>query len=749
MNYEWLQSLKPGDKVFIYYGGRRKTASVAKVTSGHVYAGGYVFRKHDGWSIGKFVLMRPIIQQLNPLDSQASGSGRHPGDREREGDGAMNPFKIDDLVEFRDEEGDNALANTLALRSMTWPRKVVAIDEGYVTAEGSQWKSWYTNFRLAPADQLGTQDTSDDSRPEPIYWRCRWETGAQRNGWADYRCVDGPTIEISYDSRPEWFVTHANLSDMDAEFERCNADGTPLDHVADAGKMAEPDRLAALEQRVAALELMAPEPQQTESEEPQDDAPKCKSCGVPWREHLGPESQCAELQKAKERMPCGHLRSSIVTSIESGLSWCGECDMQSRLSDAVQMERHNSEQWEAEKKRRVYYQDIVYAVCDQIDRELGHTPGQGVVCGTLHAPSTMVQDSLKEVIHSLRVQVDNERQFFSVNQHTIEQQQAEIDRLNLELTDLHRERAAESKEREALAQQLTDVMKKRDELQTTSNRLLNTSLNGYTTSSLAEQKYRAVEHERDQLRDKIADVTKERDETRNRLMTLQTTSDLDKAGWEADHNTLVNVRRQLEEVKKERDALRSADNPEWDATDAAHPAWWRGHDHTAKVFCQLVNEILNGKDVSAGLSGEPWQTTKMRIAQLRDKLAESEAVVAELREAFVNFRSLGGDYSGDSPEFFVRFHDKHSTMRASSIFEKFIVGTAGRDLLDRLALAETKSAKLDELLGKLRKFTNESVCPVKDNLAPGFVSGACDGWGRARIHIGKLLIAIRGGKDGE
>jgi len=36
-------------------------------------------------------------------------------------------------------------------------------------------------------------------------------------------------------------------------------------------------------------------------------------------------------------------------------------------------------------------------------------------------------------------------------------------------------------------------------------------------------------------------------------------------------------------------------------------------------------------------------------------------------------------------------------------------------------------------------FNKEATCPVNDNLAPGFVSGAICGWGWARTYIGRLL----------
>ena len=44
-----------------------------------------------------------------------------------------------------------------------------------------------------------------------------------------------------------------------------------------------------------------------------------------------------------------------------------------------------------EKRRRVYYQDIVYSVCNDLDKIL---PGT-TVCGSWAEPSTEVQDRMK------------------------------------------------------------------------------------------------------------------------------------------------------------------------------------------------------------------------------------------------------------------------------------------------------------------------------------------------------------------
>lgn len=60
------------------------------------------------------------------------------------------------------------------------------------------------------------------------------------------------------------------------------------------------------------------------------------------------------------------------------------------------------------------------------------------------------------------------------------------------------------------------------------------------------------------------------------------------------------------------------DRPEDDATDGAHPAWWRGHDYTAARFDELV----------AGLNAE--------LQDLQEKLAEAARlrVESEVKHAY-------------------------------------------------------------------------------------------------------------------
>lgn len=72
------------------------------------------------------------------------------------------------------------------------------------------------------------------------------------------------------------------------------------------------------------------------------------------------------------------------------------------------------------------------------------------------------------------------------------------------------------------------------------------------------------------------------------------------------------------EIDELRAALKAlADNPEFDGIENANPAWWRGHWHSAEVFCQKVNEILDGKDDGSGVGNPPWEPTRRRLLALK------------------------------------------------------------------------------------------------------------------------------------
>ena len=52
----------------------------------------------------------------------------------------------------------------------------------------------------------------------------------------------------------------------------------------------------------------------------------------------------------------------------------------------------------------------------------------------------------------------------------------------------------------------------------------------------------------------------------------------------------------------------AGDDPLWDGTDAAHPAWWRGNDAGVLATVRIVNEILDGKRSGPAHYGSPELT---------------------------------------------------------------------------------------------------------------------------------------------
>jgi len=60
---------------------------------------------------------------------------------------------------------------------------------------------------------------------------------------------------------------------------------------------------------------------------------------------------------------------------------------------------------------------------------------------------------------------------------------------------------------------------------------------------------------------------------------------------------------------------REDDDPQWDATDFSHPAWWRGDDHGCAAVVRIVTAVLEGQQ--PGTYGNPDLTALcQRIAAL-------------------------------------------------------------------------------------------------------------------------------------
>lgn len=75
------------------------------------------------------------------------------------------------------------------------------------------------------------------------------------------------------------------------------------------------------------------------------------------------------------------------------------------------------------------------------------------------------------------------------------------------------------------------------------------------------------------------------------------------------------------------------DDPQWDATDAAHPAWWRGNDHGVAAVVQIINDTLDGK--APGTYGSAALTAAIqRVAAARaDGMREAARIAVKVRQS--------------------------------------------------------------------------------------------------------------------
>ena len=64
--------------------------------------------------------------------------------------------------------------------------------------------------------------------------------------------------------------------------------------------------------------------------------------------------------------------------------------------------------------------------------------------------------------------------------------------------------------------------------------------------------------------------------------------------------------------------MRDDDSPDLDATDFAHPAWWRGHDYAMSLICADLRMVLAGEE-PAGTCAEPYESVRRAVWELVTK----------------------------------------------------------------------------------------------------------------------------------
>jgi len=74
--------------------------------------------------------------------------------------------------------------------------------------------------------------------------------------------------------------------------------------------------------------------------------------------------------------------------------------------------------------------------------------------------------------------------------------------------------------------------------------------------------------------------------------------------------------------------IKLRDDPQWDGTDAAHPAWWRGEKYGAWEATRLIADVLSGKNKCTGRMNEQIEIVRdsvFKLKQERDELKEIAA----------------------------------------------------------------------------------------------------------------------------
>jgi len=113
-------------------------------------------------------------------------------------------------------------------------------------------------------------------------------------------------------------------------------------------------------------------------------------------------------------------------------------------------------------------------------------------------------------------------------------------------------------------------------------------------------------------------------------------------GLNLANNGLTTPASLMDQAADEIEKLRKAyDDPQWDATDAAHPAWWRGEDFGAYMAAKLIADILSGKETGKGAMNDP-------VATMRDSILVLKKRCKKLQERNNNQAKTIEDYRTDT-----------------------------------------------------------------------------------------------------
>ena len=120
------------------------------------------------------------------------------------------------------------------------------------------------------------------------------------------------------------------------------------------------------------------------------------------------------------------------------------------------------------------------------------------------------------------------------------------------------------------------------------------------------------------LYEKIGNLQKERDLliSNNEVLRAENEGLSQTLGNESSNSECLSI--DIKELKAENERLRKLDDPKFDATDAAHPAWWRGEKYGSQQAARKIREISDGGDDGVGVSSDPdWEKIRRDILALK------------------------------------------------------------------------------------------------------------------------------------
>ena len=185
---------------------------------------------------------------------------------------------------------------------------------------------------------------------------------------------------------------------------------------------------------------------------------------------------------------------------------------------------------------------------------------------------------------------------------------------------------------------IAKIIDERDEAREQREDLANEILAGRSDLAAANARAEEVERGARTAAEACDEALRQRDTERAARVRAETEREAYRQDRDLTAHRLAAAEAEVASLRVEVSRLRLVyDDPSLDATDGAHPAWWRGSDAGVAGAVRIVNEALDGPLPLPGcVGGADLEAVRQRVAALR-------ASVARLVEAGDGLRYRGAD----------------------------------------------------------------------------------------------------------